>query len=98
MNGSIAHKSVQPEKRWYDTSDSGPTAGGRGTLGGSPRLQPEASRTVPNTESKSGTEGRLTARPATRKKVQARIVRKASGGVLRATDASVKRSPRARRP
>jgi hypothetical protein len=101
-NDSMVRKIVQPEKAWYDPSNSGPTAGGRGTIGGSTRSPAEASRTVPNAASESSTDAgrarRRTARPATRKKVQARVVRKASGGVLRRTDATVKRSPRARRP
>ena len=102
-NDSAADNVVHPEKPWYEPSNQGPAAGGRGSFGNAePRRSPAADRTKPVSEAPGATDAgrarRRAAGPATRKKVLAKVVRKTSGGVLRRTDASVKRSPRARRP
>jgi hypothetical protein len=102
-NDSVSDNVVHPEKPWYEPSNKGPTAGGRGSLGSTvPRRPAAADRARSVSEgpgaSDAGRARRRAARPATGKRVQAKIVRKTSGGVLRPTDASVKRSPRARRP
>ena len=103
-NDSISDNIVNPERAWYEGSNSGPRAAGRGTLGGSTtRPHVAASGSVPSSESTSGSDAvrtrRRSARPATTRRVRAKVVLKASGGVLRPpTDASIKRSPRARGP
>ncbi len=102
-NDSVADNIVHPERPWYESASPGPTSGGRGKFGGTTtRPSPAASGSVPRTESTAGSESararRRSAGPATKRKVQAKVVRKASGGVLRPTDASIQRSRRARGP
>jgi hypothetical protein len=102
-NDSVADNITHPERPWYEPSNKGPTAAGRGTMGNATPRRPAAAKApVPSIDaaSDSARKRRLRGRsgPATQRKVLARVVRKASGGVLRRTDASVKRSPRARRP